>query len=166
MQEIKPVTQSDKLVMFSLDEFYFAIAVGVVERIIPSVIITPVPGTPENVLGVINIRGQAIPVFNIRRIFGLASRTVQISDKIIIARNSERVIALIVDDVTVLSDQLNQKKVMAGEFLQANETIVDGLSFFEDGMILIYNIDRIISQKEGVILDLALKRKKSKDASN
>ena len=166
MQEIKPVTQSDKLVVFTLDEFYFAVAVSVVERVIPSVIITPVPGTPENVLGVINIRGQAIPVFNIRKIFGLSSRAVRINDKMIIARNSERVIALIVDDVTGLSDKLNHKIVMADEFLQANETIVDGLSFFEDGMILIYNIDRIISQKEGAILDLALKRKKSKDAGN
>ena len=61
-----PLELSDTLLLFTLSEQRCALALSVVERIVPVVEVTPLPKAPEMVMGLINVRGRAIPVLNIR----------------------------------------------------------------------------------------------------
>ena len=61
------MNQAPCFVVFRLDEQHYAVPLSVVERIVRMVDITPVPKTPEIVLGVINVQGSVIPVVDIRR---------------------------------------------------------------------------------------------------
>ena len=54
---------NDKVVVFNLDDKNFALYLNVVLRVLPSLEITPLPGSPKVVLGIINIEGEIIPVF-------------------------------------------------------------------------------------------------------
>ena len=87
------------LVPFLLDDQRYALHLGVVERIIPAVEITPLPKAPEIVLGLINIRGKIIPTLNIRRRLQLPERETELNDHFIIANTSKRTVALPVESV-------------------------------------------------------------------
>ena len=63
-----------KLVTFSLDDRKFALYVSVVQRIVRVVEVTALPKGPEIVVGIINLQGQVIPVFDIRMRFHLPAR--------------------------------------------------------------------------------------------
>ena len=92
--------QVHQLVVFTLDEQRYAVPLSAVERIVRLVEITPVPHTPEIILGVINVQGRILPVVNIRRRFRLPARELHPSDHLLIARTSKRTVALVVDAVS------------------------------------------------------------------
>ncbi|MET0254768.1 MAG: chemotaxis protein CheW [Luteibacter sp.] len=56
---------------FSLKGQRYAVALASVREVIRPGDITPVPGGPEDVLGIVNLRGQIVPVLDGRRRFGL-----------------------------------------------------------------------------------------------
>lgn len=61
-----------RLVSFNLDDQKYALLLSAVIRIIRVVEITSLPKAPEIVLGVINMHGLIIPVFDIRKRFRLS----------------------------------------------------------------------------------------------
>src|ERR671919_2991748 len=93
------MNQVHELVVFTLDEQRYAVPLSAVERIVRLVEITPVPHTPEIVLGVINVQGRILPVVNIRGRLGLPARELHPSDHLLFARTSKRTVALAVDAV-------------------------------------------------------------------
>ncbi|WP_368309280.1 chemotaxis protein CheW [Luteibacter sp. CQ10] len=56
---------------FSLEGQRYAVALSSVREVIRPGDITPVPGAPDDVLGIVNLRGQIVPVLDGRRRFGL-----------------------------------------------------------------------------------------------
>jgi purine-binding chemotaxis protein CheW len=84
-----------KLVTFSLDERKFALYVSAVQRIIRVVEVTALPKAPEIVVGIINMQGRVIPVFDIRMRFRLPLREVRLDDQMIIATTAKRTVALL-----------------------------------------------------------------------
>lgn len=67
----RELVPSGQLVTFSLDGVEFGLDIDRVQEITPRTDITPVPGAPSFLLGVINLRGQIIPVLDSRQRFHL-----------------------------------------------------------------------------------------------
>ncbi|TCV94177.1 purine-binding chemotaxis protein CheW [Luteibacter rhizovicinus] len=57
---------------FVLKEQHYAVTLASVREVIRCGDVTPVPGAPDDVLGIVNLRGQIVPVLDGRRRFGLA----------------------------------------------------------------------------------------------
>ena len=91
--------EQDKLVVFSLDRKRFGIALSAVERIVHAVEITPLSGSQDRTLGVIDMQGHAVPVVNTRARLGLPLRAIGRSDRFIIAETSGKKVSLVVDEV-------------------------------------------------------------------
>ncbi len=117
IQEIDSLTLTDHFVVFTLDQLNFALPVSIVDTIVRAVIITPVPGTPVSVLGVINVKGKITPVFNIRRLFGLPERELKLTDQLIIARTSEHTISFFTDMVSGVTNRLSMRSKTTGTSL-------------------------------------------------
>ncbi len=158
----EPFTPEDQFVIFSLDRNDFALPAGIVERIIRSINITGVPGMQENVLGVINLHGQAIPVFDIRKIFNLPSGEIKLSDLFILVCISGRTISIVADSVKGITSRKDQKIIPAGEIFPGMEKILEGLIFFEDGMILIYEPEKLFTLQNLGKIDMKVLGKKIK----
>lgn len=156
----------DQFMVFTLDRNDFALPAGIIERIIRSVYITGVPGTKQNILGVINIHGQAIPVFNIRKIFNLPGREIQLSDLFILAHVSGMTISIMVDSIKGMTGRKDQKIIPAGKIFPGMEKILDGLLFFEDGLILIYDPERLFTLENVGETDMEMLKQKMKDIQN
>ncbi len=143
------------LVPFLLDDHRYALHLGVVERVIPAVEITPLPKAPEIVLGLINIRGKIIPTLNIRRRFRLPEREVELKDHFIIASTSKRTVALPADSVSGVI------QIFEGEITEAMDILpgleyVEGVVRLKDGLLLIHNLEGFLSLEEETNLDEAL----------
>jgi len=94
----------DKMVGFYLNEQRYGLTVSSVNRVIPVVDITPVPNLPDSFLGIINVQGQIIPVFNLRKPLGLPYRAPVLSDKLIMTNTNSYSMAFLVDRITDLID--------------------------------------------------------------
>lgn len=64
----------DELLCFRLDAEDYAIEIGEVHEIIRPTSITEVPRSSKAILGVISLRGEALPVFDLQRLLGTAPK--------------------------------------------------------------------------------------------
>ena len=144
-----------RLVHFNLDDQKYALFLSAVIRIIRVVEITGLPKAPEIVLGVINMHGLIIPVFDIRKRFRLPQREMQLGDQLIIASTSKRTVALLVDSVSDVID-IPEEKIIAGEKILPGLEYVEGVVKTEDGMILIHDLEQFLSLQEEKVLHEAL----------
>ncbi len=159
MSEKNQVSENVKLVVFRLDGQKYALRLAVVERVIPSLEITPLPKAPAIVLGVINIEGNVIPVVNVRKRLNFKEREMQLADQIIIARTSKRSIALLVDEVTGLIEYEEQGMILPDSVLP-NLEYVDGIIKLADGLVLIHDLEKFLSLEEEKLLDSSLHKRK------
>jgi purine-binding chemotaxis protein CheW len=77
----------------------YGIEIFKVREIIGMLPITPVPGSPSEMMGVINLRGKVIPVISIRSRFGMAPVEAHPHNVIIVVENQRGEIGLAVDRV-------------------------------------------------------------------
>jgi purine-binding chemotaxis protein CheW len=144
-----------QLVVFALEDQRYALHLSAVERIVRAVEMTPLPKAPEIVIGVINVQGRIIPVFNIRRRFHLPEREIELSDQLIIANTARRTVALVVDTVDGVIERLSEEVTPADQVLPRIE-YVEGIVKLENGLVLIHDLDKFLSIDEGTKLDEAL----------
>jgi len=148
--------QPHQLLVFHLDGQRFSLRLTAVDRIERAVEVTPLPKMPENVLGIVNLKGQVIPVFNVRRRFRLRERGIDPRDRFIFARTSRRRVALVVDAVSEVLGQQDQDVVASREILPGLD-YVEGVAKLADGLVLIHDLDRFLSVQEEAALDEAIK---------
>ena len=79
---------SDIFFIFCLDNLRYALRLAAVERATRAAAVTPLPEYAGNILGVINVHGEIIPVVNTRRVFGLPEREIIPDDMFIILNTS------------------------------------------------------------------------------
>jgi purine-binding chemotaxis protein CheW len=149
------MNKSNQLFVFMLDDQRYALHLSAVVRVVRVVEITPLPKAPEIVIGVVNVQGQIVPVFNIRKRFRLPERELNLSDQLIIANTSKQPVALLVDAVSGVIE-LSEKEVTAFEKILPGMEYVEGVVKLEDGMILIHDLDRFLSVEEERTLKGAL----------
>ena len=144
-----------QLVTFNLDEQHFALFLGTVERIVAVAEITPLPGAPAVVLGIINIRGAIVPVVDIRRRFGLPPREIRLTDRMLIARTSRRAVALIADGVAGVVAKL-RTTIAPVDAISSDRKYVTGAVQLEAGLTLIHDLETLLSQDEERVLEQAI----------
>ncbi len=134
-------------VVFRLETQGYAIPVEAILQIIEMVAITPLPQVNPVVKGIINLRGEAVPVLSLRRYLGMAEIPLQLHTPIILVRNVEtdatstswHKVGLIVDEVTdvisirtgaitslpgILPEGLRQTPIVEGLIHTAYETVI------------------------------------------
>jgi purine-binding chemotaxis protein CheW len=142
------------LVVFTLDGQY-ALHLRNVERVVRAAEVTPLPRTPNIVLGVINAQGSILPVVNVRRRFRLMEREVEPTDRLIIAKTSRRRVALLVDSVTGVIERAQDDVVPADAIVPGTEYI-EGVTHLDENILLIHDLDSFLSLDEERALDDAL----------
>jgi len=151
------MSSKDQYLIFVLDKRKFAINITSVKRIALSVEVTDLPEGPGIVIGVINVKGQIIPVVNIRKRFGLPDKEIDLMDHFVIARTSTRTVAMVVDDVLEIKTITGDKKIPKEEILPEMKHVAGALKIAGD-IVLIHDIDAFLSLKEDREIDKALKK--------
>jgi purine-binding chemotaxis protein CheW len=144
-----------RLLLFTIDENRYGIVADAVVEIVRAVAITPLPNAPAVIAGVIDVRGVVMPVFDVRRRFGLAAREVELSDHFVVVRAKRRSAVLHVDRVLDLADVDDDAlSSLAGQV--PSSPYVAGVVTLADGLAVIHDVDTFLSRAEEESLDAAL----------
>jgi purine-binding chemotaxis protein CheW len=87
------------LLVFTLTGERFGIEARHVQEVLRFTALTPVPGVPEFVAGVVNVRGQILVVFDIRPLCGIARKDVTDTSRIVVCGHTQPELGLVVDCV-------------------------------------------------------------------
>jgi len=140
-QSAKEAGQLLQLVCFNLADEEYGIDINYVQEVIRVQKITPVPQMPPSVLGVINIRGDIVTVFDLRKQFGLPEKPFSESTKILVMRINKTTLGVIVDQI------LDNLKLEQGQIdpapevrLRIDKECINGLGQTGDRMIIIVTL--------------------------
>jgi purine-binding chemotaxis protein CheW len=145
----------DQIVVFTLDGRQIALPLTAVERVVRAVEVTPLPKAPDVILGIVNVQGRILPVFNLRRRFRMPERDIELGDHMLIASTARRTVALLADSVTGVV-------AYAGADAVPPEAIADGIGYVQgvikrpDGLVFIHDIETFLSPAENRQLEEAL----------
>lgn len=146
---------SGHMLVFTVDGQAIALPVTAVKRVIRAVEITPLPKAPEIVSGVINVEGQVIPVFDLRRRFSFPDKDLGLDDHIIMAQTARRTVALVADAAREVVECPPGMAVPPSDIVPGIE-YVDGVVKRPDGLIFIHDIGKFLSIDEEERLEGAL----------
>jgi purine-binding chemotaxis protein CheW len=111
--------------VFELADGRFGIRSSEVREVLRAVTISPLPGAPPELEGVINVRGRVLPVVDLRALLGLPPKPLQHTDHLIVVQTDERLLAVRVDRA------VNLAPVSASE-IQSAEAIAIGLRYVRE----------------------------------
>jgi purine-binding chemotaxis protein CheW len=113
---------------------------------------TGLPGVPSHVLGVINLRGAVVPVFDLRLRFGCAAAPIDRLTVIIVVSVADRQAGLVVDEVNrVLSvkDGMLQPSPQLASHIDLS--FVSGLIRDDDSLVTLLDVERLTAEDLGNI---------------
>ncbi len=111
--------------------------------------VTPLPGAPAFLKGVVNLRGIIVPVIDLRIKFGMADPRYDSFTVVVILRLAGRVIGIVVDgvsDVVQLADDDVKAAPQLGSTIEAG--FLAGLATKDDRMVLLLDIEKLLSSGE------------------
>jgi purine-binding chemotaxis protein CheW len=138
---------------FTLGEELFALSINSVKEVLEHTKITKVPRTPPFMIGVINLRGHAVPIVDMRLKFGLEKGEITVNTCIIIVEvgEGEDVIQL-----GALVDSVREVIEMKSEDIEAppkmgtsvDADFIRGMGKQDEEFVLILDVARIFSSEE------------------
>ncbi|RQD76127.1 MAG: purine-binding chemotaxis protein CheW [Candidatus Syntrophonatronum acetioxidans] len=143
-----------QLVIFSLHGEEFGIDINQVKEVLKFIQVTHIPHTAEYVEGVINLRGEVIPVVNLRKRFDISDeKEEELKKRIIIAKIEGDLVGLIVDSVSeVLRLPLRAVESPSGTVAGSRSEFLRGVGKHDDRLIIILELDKIIATEEKISL--------------
>lgn len=150
---IAEMTETRQYLTFTLENEFFAIDIEQTLEVLEYKTITKVPRTPEYMVGVINIRGNVIPVVDMRIKFGMNKTQQTINTCIVIVElkiNKEiTVLGIVVDTVQEVFELADNQIEPAPKIgTQLNVEFIKGMGKKNEEFIIILDIDKIFSVKE------------------
>lgn len=141
--------QKDRFLIFSLYEADYGIEIEYVTEIIGIQVITEIPQVPEYVKGIINLRGEIIPVIDMRLRFKKPPLEYNDRTCIVIVNIKEVVIGLIVDRVlevsTIKEEDIVEPPRKSKEF---NRRFIKKIGKVSGEVKLLIDCENLLSQDE------------------
>lgn len=146
--------QSSQLVCFKLGKEEFGVDILKVREILRLQKIAKVPQTDKTVAGVINLRGNVIPVIDLRKKLNLESIEKDDKNRIIVFNIADKLIGMIVDRVErvirLRQDQIEPPPdIGVGQI----EAYITGVGKLDKSLIILLNIDKILTDEEIIRID-------------
>lgn len=148
-------TDLNQYLTFTLGDELFAIDIGSVRELLDDKKITKIPRTPRYMRGVLNLRGRAVPVVDLRLKFGMAPTEMTVNTCVIITEislDSEKVvIGALADSVQeVLEIEPSQIDPPPRMGTAINVKFISGMGKRNDRFIMILNIDEVFEDAEAL----------------
>ena len=138
-----------EVVTFKLGEEEYGIDIQKVQELRGYDAVTRIANAPDYIKGVVNLRGIIVPIIDMRIKFKLGDPTYDQFTVVIVLNIAGRVVGMVVDSVsdviTLTAEQIKPAPEM-GSVLDADYLI--GLGTLEERMLILVDIDRLMSSEE------------------
>lgn len=147
-------TLSEQYLTFRIDTETFAVEVFRVREVLDMIDITKVPNAPPFMCGMINVRGNVVPVMDMRLKFGMDAVQTTVDTRIIVMEVTDSdeesiIVGALADGVHEVTE-LEQSAVESAPKIgtQWNTEFIHGIGKREDEFIVILNADKVFSSDE------------------
>lgn len=143
-----------KQVIFNVGDEEYGLDIMLVNGIEKFVNIVKVPNSPDCIKGIINLRGDVIPVYSLRKKFGLPEVQTTEKTKLIITKSKGLMLAYEVDEVKEIV-QIDGSKISEAPTIVRNEntTYIGSVANLSGRMIILLNHDGIITNAEKINIE-------------
>jgi purine-binding chemotaxis protein CheW len=133
------------MLTFKLGAEHYAIDILKVQEIRGYEAVTRIANAPESVKGVINLRGNIVPIIDMRIRFNLPLANYDSFTVVIIVNVGTRVVGMVVDGVSdvvsLSSDQIQPGPTMAA----IDQSCITGLGTLQDRMLILLDVQALLS---------------------
>ena len=136
-------------VTFQLEEETYGINVMQVREVLRYSEIAPVPGAPDYVLGIINLRGNVVTVIDTRSRFGLMQGEITDNTRIIVIESERQVIGILVDSVAEVV-YLRSSEIDTTPSVGTDESakFIQGVSNRDGKLLILVDLNKLLSEDE------------------
>jgi purine-binding chemotaxis protein CheW len=152
MESAKAQTDMNELrqfISFSVGQEEYGLELLRVKEVIRIREITRLPKAPIFVKGVINLRGDVIPIIDLRDKFGLPARENTAMTRVVVVEIEGRLMGMVVDSasqvVRIHAGQIDPPPPALGGFSQE---FITGVGKMEDKLLILLNIDAVLTVGE------------------
>lgn len=117
--------------------------------------VTRIASAPEHVKGVVNLRGTIVPIVDMRIKFKLGEPTYNQFTVVIILNIQDRVVGMVVDSVSDVISLTAEQIKPPPDMGAMNTDYVVGLGTVDERMIILIDIDRLMSSEDMGVIDTA-----------
>lgn len=147
MDENVVINETKQYIVVKLDGEQYGIDISFIDNIVRMQQITRVPKAQSYFAGVINLRGEIIPVMSLRLRFGLPEKETTNSTRIIIIKPENNAkIGILVDEVREVVS-LEEEDIEKAEYDELGINLL-GVGKYKETLISLLNIKAIISELE------------------
>ncbi len=145
MPSTMSMEQEKQFVVFRLAGENYGIPITLVHEIIRYREITRIPRTSEYVKGVLNLRGQIVPVIDLRKRLGLPNAEETNSSRIVVTEVEENVVGMIVDAVTeVLSLPSSLIEPPSDLIADVEYDLIKGVGKKDDQLVILLDVPKTV----------------------
>ena len=136
-------------VTYHLEDEVYGMNVMQVQEVLRITEIAPVPGAPDYVLGIINLRGNVVTVIDTRRRFGLMSKEPDESARIIVVEVNDNVLGMLVDSVAEVV-YLHQSEIDTAPSVSNDDgsRFIQGVHSRDDNLLILVDVDKFLTEEE------------------
>jgi purine-binding chemotaxis protein CheW len=165
---VKDSADNQQYLVFRLGDEEFGLPIGAVEEVarVPNKV-AKVPNTPKFLEGVVNLRGEVIPVVDQRKRFQMPSLAETAPRRLIVVRTQRHIAGLIVDSVSEVlraaADDIDVAPDLTGESTRLVMGVVNLES--QNRIVLLLDPAELLTRAERSLLDKFAKRQNAPDRS-
>lgn len=146
--------EGSEYLVFTLGKEEYGIDILKVQEIRGYDQVTSIANTPAFIKGVINLRGTIVPIVDLRIKFNIGQPTYDQFTVVIILNVIGRVIGIVVDGVSDVISMSAEQVRPSPELGSALDTqYLKGLGTVDDRMIIITDIEKLLTSKEMELMD-------------
>jgi len=137
---------SRRWLAFSLGSEDYALDISMIREILKPREITEIPRVPDFLLGIISLRGNIIPIFDLKRRLGLGETTIDQDSRIIVCQEGGRLAGLLIDRITqVTSIQEEGIEPPPAIFSGRDRALLDGVGRVQGNVLILLNIANVLT---------------------
>ncbi len=145
-----------QLIVFSVGKEEYGLEIEKVQEVIRMKQIKKLPRAPKFILGVMNLRGNIIPIVGLREKFNLESLDYNEFTRIIVVNHNEKWIGMVVDEVNrVVNVPLDNIEGNPDVVLSNTKALVRGVAKLDESVIIMVELDYLLYTLDEINLAFA-----------
>lgn len=148
MEELRVADETIQFIVIKLGDEQYGIDIKYIDNIVRMQHITRVPKVASYLKGVINLRGEVVPVMSVRLKMGLPEDEITKSSRIIILKMEQQgTIGVIVDEVKeVVTLEAAQIEKVAYDSKDEKDNFISGIGKYEGGLISLLDLNLVVPE--------------------
>lgn len=136
-------------VTFRLEDETYGINVMQVQEVLRVSEIAPVPGAPDYVLGIINLRGNVVTVIDTRKRFGMPPGEVDDNSRVVIIESQGQIFGILVDSVAeVVELRRSEIDVAPNVGNEESARYIQGVATVNSDLLILVDLNKLLTEEE------------------